>query len=73
MSKIDQTKINQGGLMRCCIDTICTLDENAEFENGIVIDCKYEKEGNQNIVLLDGVWRWNNVATSNERMLEERE
>ena len=57
--KLTETKINMGGMLRCCIDTINTLDESIDYQNKIIIDCKHEKPGNQSIILLDGIWQWN--------------
>lgn len=45
--------------MRCCLATINELTEG-EYENGTIIDCKYEPKQNNNIILKDGVWKWNN-------------
>jgi hypothetical protein len=57
--KLNETKYNPGGLMRCCLDTIFTLDESDDFADGTILDCKHEKSGNQNIILDGGTWRWN--------------
>jgi hypothetical protein len=54
-----ETTINQGGLYRCCLDTIRTLNPNINWENGTIIDCKHEAKGNKNIILLYGTWQWN--------------
>lgn len=53
-----QTRIAPGGLMRCCLDTIDTL-EVKKYEDEIVIDCKYEVPGNEKIVLRQGIWQFN--------------
>lgn len=57
--KLEETKISDGGLYRCCIDTIINLNPETEFENGTIIDCKYETPRNESIILVDGVWRYN--------------
>ena len=56
--KLSHTAILVGGMLRCCIDTIDTLDKDADYQD-MVIDCKHEKPGNQAIRLKDGVWMWN--------------
>lgn len=61
---LKDTKINQGGLMRCCLATIDNLDQSVDYPDHTVIDCKYEKMENKNIVLIDGVWRWNRIEFS---------
>ena len=57
--KLTETKVNIGGLMRCCLETIETLDQDVDYPDKYVIDCKYEDVGNKNIILENGVWRWN--------------
>lgn len=57
--KLKETRINIGGLMRCCLETIERIDPNIELEDKMVIDCMYEQPGNKNIILENGVWRWN--------------
>jgi hypothetical protein len=55
------TKINQGGLMRCCIKTIedfCEEHLDQEVEDQ-VLNCKYEPIGNERIKLIGTTWRWN--------------
>lgn len=58
-----QTKVAQGGLMRCCLATIdeyvaTHADQSPKF--GLILDCKYEKPGNAQVVLdTSGIWRWN--------------
>lgn len=47
--------------MRCCIST---LDEHMSVattlpKEGDILDCKYEKEGNQSMIFRDGAWEWN--------------
>ena len=59
--KLCETKINIGGMLRCCIATIQELDPEQEFENGLELDCKYEKSGNKSMVLDSGVWKWNDI------------
>lgn len=57
--KVEETSILMGGLMRCCIDTIACLDPKHEFEDGEIIDCKWEPIRNYKILLIQGTWRWN--------------
>ena len=57
--KLKETKVNIGGLMRCCLETIEHLDPDYDFPDGFVLDCKYEEKGNKNIILVKGVWKWN--------------
>lgn len=60
--KLKETKINQGGLMRCCLGHIndyveARLDEEATDR---VIFCPYHADKNEEgIRLKDGVWEWN--------------
>jgi len=61
--QIKDTRIDIGGLMRCCIATIDEYvhehqDEEVPAEP-LVLDCKYEPPGNAQVVLQDGRWRWN--------------
>jgi hypothetical protein len=62
--KFADTRVNQGGLMRCCTGTIANhveLHARDDVPEGVlVIDCEYETPGNSRIVLEGGVWRWNN-------------
>ena len=61
------TKIDPRGLMRCCIATIEDYVEEHPDENlkeGFTLDCKYETEGNKNIILKNGTWQWNNKPTA---------
>ena len=54
----NQQKVNQGGLMRCCLATVAECED--EVEVGAILDCKYESPGNANMILDQGlVWRWN--------------
>ena len=64
--KLKETKVNQGGLMRCCLSTISQyvedhLEDDAE---NLTLDCKHEKPGNQQIKLVDGLWSWNKPETA---------
>ena len=48
--------------MRCCLETLYEYIEthaDEECTEGETLDCKYEKPGNANIILCDGIWRWN--------------
>jgi hypothetical protein len=61
--KVSDLKINQGGLMRCCIQTILEiLDEfqpDTEFQNNTIYNCRYELPDNETIILIDGVFQYN--------------
>jgi hypothetical protein len=57
--KFKNTRIDTSGMFRCCIETLNNIDMEQEFEDGIILDCKYEKEGNQSMILEDGIWKWN--------------
>jgi hypothetical protein len=56
-----ETRINTGGLMRCCIHTIEEYIEAHSTEEctDLVIDCMHEKPGNKQIKLENGTWKWN--------------
>jgi hypothetical protein len=44
--------------MRCCLATIGETETDTEV--GDTLDCKYEPEGNANLIVAnDGVWEWN--------------
>ena len=49
--------------MRCEMETITAyIDEHADKPvptEPLVINCKYEPGRTQNIILEEGVWRWN--------------
>lgn len=56
-----QTEVRQGGLMRCCIETIRKFidlfpDEEAK---DMLMDCRHVHAGNRQIKLVDGIWSWN--------------
>jgi hypothetical protein len=53
------TTVQTGGLYRCCLKTLFDIDGETEIEDGRVLDCKFEKPGNNKIICKDGVWRWN--------------
>lgn len=58
--RVDDRRVRQGGLMRCCLSTISDSTEPSRV--GDVLDCKYEKPGNANMrVAADGVWEWNHA------------
>lgn len=51
-----------GGLMRCCVATIEKFVEEHptdEVEEGLVLNCMYEKTRNKQIIFKDGAFRWN--------------
>lgn len=65
--KFGDTVLDIGGLMRCCTGTIgeyVHAHEDEEAPDKLVLDCKYEPEGNAQITLEHGVWRWNHPLTS---------
>lgn len=60
--RAQDTRVNQGGLMRCCLETIYQFameDVEREVEERHVLDCKYEEPGNKRIIFQNGAWRWN--------------
>lgn len=57
--RLEHTFVNEGGLFRCCLQTIESLNPFADYKDGMVIDCQYEPSGNRRIILQDGVWKWN--------------
>lgn len=59
--------IYQGGLMRCCLETLrIYIELNPEPEDGKILDCMFETPGNQQMIceFKDGGpevvahWRW---------------
>jgi hypothetical protein len=70
MTKIAETVISQGGLMRCCIETIYDyIDTHGQepITEPLVLDCKYERPDQQiilskNVNTGQWVWRWNREA-----------
>lgn len=60
--KYYETRLNLGGLMRCCFETISEYVDAHEDEEctDMVMDCIYEKDGNKQIKLENGIWKWNN-------------
>jgi len=61
--KHGNTRINIGGMLRCCVATLNEMDLDTEVENGQTLDCKYEKENNQSMILEDGIWKWNESSS----------
>lgn len=58
--KLKETKVNQGGLMRCCLLSLSEhVNENPDREvvGNEVIDCNYCSNGS--MIHEEGVWRWN--------------
>lgn len=53
------TRIDSGGMFRCCVDTLVSLQPGHKFEDGTVISCKHEKRGNKNLILANGTWKTN--------------
>lgn len=58
--KLNETRINIGGMFRCCVATIETLASDIDYPDKLEMDCKYESERKKSIILENGVWRWNN-------------
>jgi len=56
--KLHEMRINYGGMFRCCIETVNQLPDG-EYNDGDVIDCKFEDPGNKAIIVKDGVFGWN--------------
>jgi hypothetical protein len=59
-----EPRLNQGGLMRCCIATIDEIASDyfaaeTEPEDNTVFDCKYEEPGNRSILYKDETFQWN--------------
>ena len=57
-----ETRVNIGGLMRCCtgtLDKIATETPDAEYANGAIIQCMYTGNPSHSMVLRKGVWHWN--------------
>lgn len=57
--------VSQGGLMRCCLATLAdfvTGHANEPAVDGFVLDCRYEKSGNANMILEGKAFRWNRPA-----------
>lgn len=58
-----QTKVDQGGLMRCCLATISdylSVHSAETPQPGLILDCKFQKPGNAQIILdQNSIWRWN--------------
>ena len=54
LGKAPLDKIRYGGLLRCCIYTLCELNHLAK--EGDTIQCKYCKSGGMRF--RDGAWEW---------------
>lgn len=53
------TRVDSGGMFRCCIDTLVNLQPYRKFKDGTVISCRHEKRGNKNLILAGGTWKAN--------------
>lgn len=53
--KIDDTQVDHGGLMRCCLETLHSK-LGRDVLNGDILPCNH---CNESMILVDGVWRWN--------------
>ena len=53
--KLMETKINPGGVFRCCVQAVLGLPEDIDFEEGHVVECPHCTGGT--MTLQDGVWR----------------
>jgi len=40
--KLKETKIHIGGLMRCCLETIESINPDIELENGFILENVWE-------------------------------
>lgn len=60
--KTEGTKIDQRGLMRCCLLTLVDLDPQADYAEGHIVRCAYDTsmlgEAPHQMILRDGVWAW---------------
>ena len=58
--KISETRMETGGLMRCCLATIDDYATNHADDEAIdmELDCMHEAAGNKQILLEGGRWRW---------------
>lgn len=63
--KLDEMKVNIGGMLRCCFETIQNLPDR-EYADGEVIDCIYEPGGNGAIIVKDGCFCWNTEGRKND-------
>lgn len=55
--KFKETQVNQGGLMRCCLQSLgLSHEEDDEVQDLETVQCQYGHE--VKMVLQDGVWRW---------------
>jgi len=61
--KFKDTRINAGGMMRCCLKSLELAkklpDECAEGE---IVPCRYSADPSHTWVLRKGVWAWNRPA-----------
>ena len=70
----DETKVNQGGLMRCCLQSLALWiqeREDDEAVEGTTIGCQYESDPDKPRMVLHGdMWKW--VGISDEDAAYER-
>lgn len=62
MKIASETRVNTDGLMRCCtgtLDKIAIETPDREFNNGDTIQCMYTDNTSHNMVLENGIWKWN--------------
>ena len=57
--KHKDTRINIGGMLRCCIQTLNEMDLESDVYDGQVVDCFYEPSGNKALILSGNTWMWN--------------
>ena len=53
--------ILQGGLMRCCIQTIVNDADKAPLEpnvEGEILQCEYTSDESHQMLYKEGAWRW---------------
>ena len=58
--RMADTKVDIGGLMRCCLSTIdeYVIEHPDDEATDLIIDCRYEDPGNEQIMLVAGRWKW---------------
>ena len=57
--KFKDTKINQGGMMRCCTETLMARGLEAECAEGETVQCRYSQNPSHSWILRKGIWAWN--------------
>lgn len=56
------TRVAQGGLMRCCLESLrlfVVADEDRDVANGDTLPCQFHADPHEPVMFLDqNVWRW---------------